>query len=138
MYNFGPMVEPITLVGPNNLQSSTDRLTARVRSRALFVVCFGFFLVLLDTTALNIATPALGKEFGDGISDLQWVVNSYTLVFASLLLTAGAVGDRTGAKRSYQIGLTFFVFAFLFFSLFPFLVLLITARALQGLGAAIM
>ena len=79
-FNFGPMVKPITLVGPNNLQPSTDRLTARLRSRALFVVCFGFFLVLLDTTALNIATPALGKEFGHGISDLQWVVNSYTLV----------------------------------------------------------
>ena len=48
--------------------------------------------MLLDTTALNIATPALGKEFGDGISDLQWVVNSYTLIFASLLLTA----ERSG------------------------------------------
>jgi len=74
----------------------------RPRRRVLFIICFGFFLVLLDTTALNIATPALGKEFGDAISDLQWVVNSYTLVFAGLLLAAGAVGDRTGVKRSYQ------------------------------------
>src|SRR3984893_5399653 len=138
MFNFGPMVEPITLVRPNNLQPSTDRLTARLRSRALFVVCFGFFLVLLDTTALNIATPALGKEFGHGISDLQWVVNSYTLVFASLLLTAGAVGDRTGVKRSYQIGLLFFTLASLFSALSPSLSLLITARAFQGLGAATM
>src|SRR6267142_3967197 len=131
-------VKSLTIGGPDYPPTSTDRLIARSRSRALFVVCFGFFLVLLDTTALNIATPALGKEFGDGISDLQWVVNSYTLVFASLLLTAGAVGDRTGAKRSYQIGLIFFILASLFSALSPSLVLLITARALQGLGAAIM
>src|SRR5258708_39880500 len=72
------------------------------------------------------------------MSDLQWVVNSYTLVFASLLLTAGAVGDRTGAKRSYQIGLAFFMLASLFSAVSPCLPLLITARALQGLCAAVM
>ena len=71
-----------------------DRFYARARKRVLFIICFGFFLVLLDTTALNIATPALGKEFGDGISDLQWVVNSYTLVFA----TSRLLGRRNGAR----------------------------------------
>ena len=101
-------MKSLTIGGTDYPQTLTDRLTARSRSRSLFVVCFGFFLVLLDTTALNIATPALGKEFGDGISDLQWVVNSYTLIFASLLLTAGAVGDRIGVKRSYQVGLALF------------------------------
>jgi len=80
----------------------------RRQRRTLFAVCFGFFLVLLDTTALNVATPVLGHEFGNRISDLQWVVNSYTLVFASLLLAAGAIGDRTGVKRSYQLGLILF------------------------------
>jgi MFS transporter, DHA2 family, methylenomycin A resistance protein len=131
-------VRPQTIAQLDNSRSSTDRLTARARSRALFVVCFGFFLVLLDTTALNIATPALGKEFGNGISDLQWVVNSYTLVFASLLLTAGAVGDRTGVKRSYQVGLALFAVTSLFSAVAPSLPLLITARAFQGLGAAVM
>jgi hypothetical protein len=62
---------------------------ASARDRALLVICFGFFLVLLDTTALNIATPALGQEFGNAISNLQWVINSYTLIFASLLLPPG-------------------------------------------------
>ena len=132
------MPKPLTMVQPPNPETSTDRLTARARSRTLFVVCFGFFLVLLDTTALNIAIPALGKEFGNGISDLQWVINSYTLVFASLLLTAGAVGDRTGVKRSYQIGLALFTASSLFSAVAPSLSLLIAARALQGLGAAIM
>jgi len=115
-----------------------DRFYARPRRRVLFIICFGFFLVLLDTTALNIATPALGKEFGDAISDLQWVVNSYTLVFAGLLLAAGAVGDRTGVKRSYQVGLALFTLASLFSAVSPSLLLLILARTFQGLGAAIM
>jgi DHA2 family methylenomycin A resistance protein-like MFS transporter len=111
---------------------------ASARDRALLVICFGFFLVLLDTTALNIATPALGEEFGNAISNLQWVINSYTLIFASLLLTAGAVGDRTGVKRSYQIGLFLFTSASLFSAVSPTLPLLIIARAIQGMGAAMM
>jgi MFS transporter, DHA2 family, methylenomycin A resistance protein len=131
-------VKPLTLAGSEKSQALTEQPAPRARSRALFVVCFGFFLVLLDTTALNIATPALGKEFGDGISDLQWVVNSYTLVFASLLLTAGAVGDRTGVKRSYQLGLALFTLTSLLSAVSPSLFLLIVARAFQGLGAAIM
>jgi MFS transporter, DHA2 family, methylenomycin A resistance protein len=135
---FCPNVKSLTILGPDHSQTPTDRLTARSRRRSLFVVCFGFFLVLLDTTALNIAIPALGKEFGDGISDLQWVVNSYTLVFASLLLTAGAVGDRVGVKRSYQVGLALFTLTSLLSATSPSLPLLVMARALQGLGAAIM
>ena len=108
------------------------------RRRTLVAVCFGFFLVLLDTTALNVATPVLGREFGNRISDLQWVVNSYTLVFASLLLVAGALGDRTGVKRSYQIGLILFTGASLLSALAPSLSVLIVARIAQGLGAAVM
>jgi MFS transporter, DHA2 family, methylenomycin A resistance protein len=131
-------VKPLTFAGLEKSSALTEQPASRTRSRALFVVCFGFFLVLLDTTALNIATPALGKEFGDGISDLQWVVNSYTLVFASLLLTAGAVGDRTGVKRSYQVGLALFTLTSLLSAISPSLFLLIVARAFQGLGAAIM
>ena len=135
--NFGPMGKtPIITELPQ--AHASEGFNALARKRVLFIICFGFFLVLLDTTALNIATPALGKELGDGISDLQWVVNSYTLVFASLLLAAGAIGDRTGVRRSYQIGLAFFTFASLLSAVSPSLLLLILARAFQGLGAAIM
>ena len=116
------------------LESKADRS----RPRTLFAVCFGFFLVLLDTTALNIATPALGHEFGNRISDLQWVVNSYTLVFASLLLAAGAIGDRAGVKRSYQVGLILFTGASLLSALSTSLPVLIFARGHAGTGAAIM
>jgi MFS transporter, DHA2 family, methylenomycin A resistance protein len=121
------------------LEVPAVKLVAERRQRkTLFAVCFGFFLVLLDTTALNVATPVLGHEFGNRISDLQWVVNSYTLVFASLLLVAGAIGDRTGVKRSYQIGLILFTGASLLSALSTSLPVLIFARVIQGLGAAIM
>jgi DHA2 family methylenomycin A resistance protein-like MFS transporter len=130
------------MVNPSNsieLEATALALTAdQARRRTLFAVCFGFFLVLLDTTALNVATPVLGREFGNGISDLQWVVNSYTLVFASLLLVAGAIGDRAGVKRSYQLGLILFTGASLLSALAPSLPVLIVARIGQGLGAAIM
>src|SRR5260370_18090483 len=96
-----------------SMVSSADRLELKMspvkpaaeqqRRRTLFAVCFGFFLVLLDTTALNAATPVLGREFGNRISDLQWVVNSYTLVFASLLLLAAALAHRPRIKRSYYL-----------------------------------
>src|SRR5277367_42779 len=71
----------------------------------LYAICFGFFLVLMDTTALNVAIAAMEREFGGAISGLQWVVNSYTIVFASLLLICGAIGDRFGARLLYQAGL---------------------------------
>lgn len=105
---------------------------------AVYAVCFGFFLVLLDTTALNVAISAMEQEFGGTISGLQWVVNSYTIVFASLLLTCGAVGDRFGAKRLYQIGLALFTGMSLLCALSPGVEFLIAMRVLQGLGAAIM
>jgi DHA2 family methylenomycin A resistance protein-like MFS transporter len=130
------MVNPSNGIELEAPAQAPDREQAR--RRTLFAVCFGFFLVLLDTTALNVATPVLGREFGNGISDLQWVVNSYTLVFASLLLVAGAIGDRAGVKRSYQLGLILFTGASLLSALSSSLPVLILARIAQGLGAAIM
>lgn len=105
---------------------------------ALYTVCFGFFLVLLDTTALNVAMAAMEREFGGSISALQWVVNSYTIVFASLLLTCGALGDRFGVRRLYQLGLGLFTGMSLLCALSPGVRFLIAMRILQGLGAAMM
>ena len=105
---------------------------------ALYAICFGFFLVLLDTSALNVAIAALEREFGGAISGLQWVVNSYTLVFASLLLICGAIGDRFGARKLYQLGLAVFTGMSLACALSPSIGFLIAMRVLQGLGAAMM
>jgi MFS transporter, DHA2 family, methylenomycin A resistance protein len=103
-----------------------------------YAVCLGFFLVVLDTTALNVAIGEMQREFGSSVTRLQWVVNSYTMVFASLLLTCGAIGDRFGSRRFYQIGLLLFTGMSLLCALSPSVNFLITMRVLQGLGAAIM
>lgn len=110
----------------------------RERPYGLYAICFGFFLVLLDTTALNVAAASMEHDFGSTISGLQWVVNSYTIVFASLVLTAGAVGDRFGAKRLYQIGLALFSSMSLLCAMAPDVATLIVLRMIQGVGAAAM
>jgi len=110
----------------------------RARPYALYAICFGFFLVLLDTTALNVAAASMERDFGSTISGLQWVVNSYTLAFASLVLTAGAAGDRFGAKRAYQFGLVLFTAMSFACGLAPTVSALIALRMLQGVGAAAM
>jgi DHA2 family methylenomycin A resistance protein-like MFS transporter len=104
----------------------------------LYAICFGFFLVLLDTSALNVAIVAMQREFGGAINGLQWVVNSYTIVFAGFLLACGALADRFGAKRCYQLGLLLFTGMSLLCALSPGIGFLIGARSFQGLGAAIM
>src|SRR5690348_2823174 len=111
---------------------------ARERPYGLYAICFGFFLVLLDTTALNVAAASMEREFGSGISGLQWVVNSYTIVFASLVLTAGAIGDRFGSRRLYQFGLALFSTMSLLCGLAPSVSALVGFRMLQGVGAAAM
>jgi DHA2 family methylenomycin A resistance protein-like MFS transporter len=105
---------------------------------ALYAVCCGFFLVLLDTTALNVAVADMGKWLGGSMSGLQWVINSYTIVLATFLLICGALGDRIGAKILYQTGLVLFTLMSLGSALAPNIYFLIATRIFQGLGAAMM
>ena len=72
---------------------------------------FGFVVVQLDVTIVNLALPRLGKAFGAGVEALQWVMDGYTLAFAVLLLTAGALGDRFGARRMFLAGFAVFAAA---------------------------
>jgi DHA2 family methylenomycin A resistance protein-like MFS transporter len=124
---------------PGRTEAHRGPRFADARARyGLYAICFGFFLVLLDTTALNVAIASMQREFGGSLGGLQWVVNSYTIVFASFLLTCGAVGDRLGAKRLYQCGLMLFTGMSLLCALSPGVKFLIGARMLQGLGAAIL
>jgi DHA2 family methylenomycin A resistance protein-like MFS transporter len=110
----------------------------RERPYALYAVCFGFFLVLFDTTALNVAVASMHRELGGSMSGLQWIVNAYTIVFASLVLAGGALGDRYGAKRLYLLGLGVFTAMSLGCALAPSVAWLIALRGVQGLGAATM
>jgi DHA2 family methylenomycin A resistance protein-like MFS transporter len=119
--------------------AETRHVEHLARSRlALAAICTGFFLVLLDTTILNVALPAIGRDFGVGTGDLQWVVNAYTIAFGALLLSGGALSDRLGTLRVYAWGLGAFAVASLLAALAPALGLLVAARALQGVAAAVM
>lgn len=100
--------------------------------------CLGFVVVLMDVSVVNVALEALHAAFRADMSGLQWVVNAYTLAFAALLLTAGALGDRVGARRVFMAGFTLFTLASLGCGLASDLRALILARFLQGIGAALL
>jgi MFS transporter, DHA2 family, methylenomycin A resistance protein len=104
----------------------------------LAATSLGFVVVQLDVTIVNVALPHIGSSLGGGVAGLQWVVSAYTLVFAAAILTAGALGDRFGAKRCFIIGFFVFTLASLGCGFAPNLAMLISARAVQGLGAAVL
>jgi MFS transporter, DHA2 family, methylenomycin A resistance protein len=114
-------------------------LRGRESSRlALLAICLGYFMVILDATAVNLSLPALGAELGGGVGALQWVIDGYTLTFAALLLSAGSLGDRFGAHRAFRAGLGLFVVASAACGLAPGAGPLIAARLVQGAAAAVL
>ncbi|HEY5834710.1 MFS transporter [Streptomyces sp.] len=86
----------------------TPAAADRLKPRTLVITSLGYFMVILDTTAKNVALPDIGKDLHATVGGLQWVVDGYLLVFASLLLTAGALSDRYGARRLFAVGLSIF------------------------------
>jgi len=108
----------------------------RRENLALAAICLGFLLITLDTTIVNVALGPIVADLGGSLSGAQWVVSAYTLSFAALLLSAGALADRIGARRGYLVGVTVFALGSVLCALAPSLGALIAARALQGIGAA--
>jgi DHA2 family methylenomycin A resistance protein-like MFS transporter len=98
----------------------------------------GYGVVQLDVTIVNTALDSIGTSLGGGVSELQWVVSTYTIAFAAFILTAGALGDRIGAKRVFMAGFAIFTASSVACALAPTAVILIAARGLQGFGAAIL
>ena len=98
----------------------------------------GSGMAQLDATVVGIALPAIGRQFNAGVTTLQWVVTAYTLTLAGLLLLGGALGDRLGRRRIFVIGAIWFAVASLAAGLAPDGSTLIAARALQGVGAALL
>ncbi|MFF0277023.1 MFS transporter [Streptomyces sp. NPDC004330] len=113
-------------------------LSARRRWTVLAVCCLSMFLVGLDTTIVNVGLPAIGSGLGVDTRDLEWIVDAYTLVLASLLISAGALADRFGRRRVFQVGLAVFGAASLLCALAPSAGVLVAARALQGVGASML
>ena len=105
-------------------------------TNALGAAVLGFFVITFDAFVVNVALPAIHDDLGGGISGLQWVLDGYTLMFAALLLSAGAISDRVGAHRAFARGMTVFVLASAACGLAPNLGVLIAARLVQGVGAA--
>ncbi|KIZ17012.1 MFS transporter [Streptomyces natalensis] len=98
----------------------------------------GFFLISLDALIVTVALPDIGRSLGGGMSGLQWVVDGYTLIFAALMLSAGALSDRIGARQAYGGGLVLFALASAACGLAPGLGVLVAARLVQGGAAAVM
>jgi len=104
----------------------------------LLAALLGFFMLSLDSTAVNVALPGIERDLGGSTAGLQWVIDAYTLMFAALLISAGAISDRVGAKRLYAIGLAAFLMSSAACGLAPTLGFLIGSRAVQGSAAAVM
>ena len=115
-------------------QRSSHHGIARVTTAA----SFGFALVQLDVTIVNVALPRIASELHSGVAGLQWVVDAYALAFAVLLLSMGYLGDRLGARRVYLGGMLLFALASVFCGCSSNAVMLIAGRTLQGIGAAAM
>lgn len=109
-----------------------------VQRQVLATTSISYILVTLDVAIVNIALEPISRAFLANITALQWVMNAYTLAFACLLLTAGALGDRLGARGLYQAGLVTFTLGSALCGFSPDLHILILARAAQGIGAAML
>lgn len=109
----------------------------RVLTVALLAICLGYFLVILDSTIVNAALPALRRDLRADLAALQWVVDGYLVAFATGLLGGGALGDRLGARRVFLLGLGVFTLSSAACGLAPNAPVLVAARVAQGLGAAL-
>ncbi|MFI7601975.1 MFS transporter [Actinoplanes sp. NPDC049681] len=113
-------------------------LSRHRRQLVLAICCMSLFIVGLDTTIVNIALPSLRADLDASVSGLQWVIDAYTLVLASLLVLAGSTADRVGRRRTFQTGLALFTTGSLLCSVAPGLGWLIFFRTLQAVGGSML
>src|SRR5258705_6019313 len=117
--------------------STIARRSDRRRWIALFVVCLGQLMIVLDTTIVNVALPSIQSDLHVSQSSLTWVIDGYLITFGSLLLLAGRLGDLFGRKRIFLIGIGSFVAASMICGLAQSEATLIGARFAQGAAAAL-
>ncbi|WP_250479001.1 MFS transporter [Caballeronia sp. AAUFL_F1_KS47] len=121
----------------SNLSSSETRLSAR-QTLTVTATSVGFVVSQLDVSIVNVALARIGHDLGASVASLQWTIDSYALAFAALMLSAGSLGDRFGARRMFVGGLALFALASLACAFYGDATQLIAGRALQGVGAAAM
>ena len=115
-----------------------DQPSQRHRWLVLAICCMSLLIVGLDTTIVNVALPAIHRSLRASVSGLQWTIDAYTLVLASLVILAGSTADRVGRRRVFQIGLVGFSAGSLLCGLAPSLPLLVAARVLQAIGGSML
>ncbi|MEV0438493.1 MFS transporter [Streptomyces spectabilis] len=115
-----------------------DDLSPRHRQLVLAICCMSLLIVSLDNTILNVALPTMAREFGTSISGMQWTIDAYTLVLASLLMLAGSTADRVGRRRVFQAGLAVFTLGSVLCSLAPNLESLVAFRMIQAVGGSML
>lgn len=108
----------------------------RLRWWALVFVSLALAILAMDTTIVNVAVPEIQRDLGASASSMQWIIDSYYLVYAGLLLTMGSLGDRFGRRLLLRVGMASFAGASLFAAFSGSSAELISARALTGIGAA--
>ncbi|MDH6110238.1 EmrB/QacA subfamily drug resistance transporter [Kitasatospora sp. MAP12-15] len=120
------------------MTEATANLTRRRRLLILAICCMSLLIVGLDNTIVNLALPSIQRDLHAPASGLQWIIDAYTLVLASLLILSGSVADRIGRRRIFQTGLVLFVLGSLLCSIAPSLGWLIAFRALQAVGGSML
>ncbi len=118
--------------------NGTPELSDRRRLTILAICCMSLLIVAMDNTIVNVALPSIRRDLHAPLSGLQWTIDAYVIVIASLLLLSGSTADRLGRRRTFQVGLLVFVGGSLLCSLAPTLGWLIAARALQGVGGSML
>src|SRR5581483_6405913 len=131
-----PRVEMQTEPSFRSEEARHGPLSGKTLAITIIATSLGFVLVQLDVSIVNVALAQIGIDLRSDVAGLQWVVDSYSLLFASLLLFAGALADRIGARKAFIGGYGLFVAASLACGLAPIPAILIVARAIQGIGAA--
>jgi EmrB/QacA subfamily drug resistance transporter len=119
----------------------TDRMRLNEGNRrwwTLAAMCFALFMVMLDNTVVNVALPSIQDDLQTSIAGLEWTVNAYTLAFGVLLVTGGRLGDIFGRRRVFLVGVVLFAASSLFIGFSQSSAWLITGRAVQGVGSALM
>src|SRR4051794_31502330 len=117
--------------------SSMTVATDGRRWPALYVLCVGMLMVVLDATIVNVALPSIQEDLGFSQNDLAWVVNGYLIAFGGLLLLAGRIGDLVGQRRVFLFGVATFIGASLLCALTQSQAFLVGARFVQGVGGAL-
>ena len=113
-------------------------LSPQRRKLVLAICCMSLFIVGLDVTIVNVALPTISTDFHAQLTDLQWIMDAYTLVLAAFLILAGSTADRLGRRRIFRTGLLLFTLGSLMCSLAPSLGWLIAARVVQALGGTML